>query len=65
VHTRQEYNELVARMYDKFPNVDKSGKNPSRLSRYPNVMRDGGSLQELWAIEGRVPRAKREKVARP
>ncbi len=53
VKTRAEYDHLVRRIYDKVPGIDKSVKNPSRLTRVPNVMRDNGNMQELLAVNSR------------
>lgn len=53
--TRAEYDALVNRIYTKFPSCDTSARNPSRLSRVPNVKRDNNVLQALLAKRGRVP----------
>jgi hypothetical protein len=37
LETRAEYDALVRRIYDRVPGVDKSCKNPSRLSRVPGA----------------------------
>lgn len=52
---RAEYDALVKRIYDKLPNVDKSGKNPSRFSRAPNAIRDNGMQQSLMEVRQRIP----------
>lgn len=38
--------------------VDESCKNPSRLSRYPGVLRDNGELQKLLFLTERISRNK-------
>lgn len=51
-----QYRMLVSRIYSKLPTVDKSGKNPSRFTRVPGVLRvDTGKFQELLASNGRIP----------
>lgn len=60
--TRTEYNRLVSRIYTAVGNdiVDKTCKNPSRLSRIPGHLRkDTGKIQELLYARGRV---KNEKI---
>lgn len=52
---RAEYDALVKRIYAKLPNVDKSGKNPSRFSRAPNAIRDNGMQQSLMEVKQRIP----------
>lgn len=52
---KAEYDALVARIYAKVPNCDKSTKNASRLSRVPEAVRDNGNKQTLIYIDGRVP----------
>lgn len=54
---RAEYDALVRRIYAKLPMVDKSVKNPSRLSRAPDAMRDNGNKQHLIHVKGRVSRS--------
>lgn len=55
-HNRAEYDALVYRIYKKLaPNVDKANKNPSRLSRVPNAMRDN-YRQTLFRVGPRVPK---------
>jgi Primase C terminal 1 (PriCT-1) len=44
---RAEYDALVRRIYAKLPMVDRSVKNPSRLSRVPNSVRDNENVQHL------------------
>jgi hypothetical protein len=44
---KTEYDLVAKRLHAAVPNADKSTKNPSRLSRCPDVMRDNGKLQEL------------------
>lgn len=52
--TREEYDELVRRIYAKVPGADKSVKNPSRLSRNPGAIRDNGNEQTLIDLRPRV-----------
>ena len=52
---RLEYDALVKRIYAKLPNVDASGKNPSRFSRNPNATRDNGRQQSLMEVKQRIP----------
>lgn len=58
---RHDYAQLVARVYSalggKLAGLDESTKNPSRLTRTPNAVRDNGVMQELIEVVGRVPRA--------
>lgn len=51
---RAEYDALVRRIYEKLPTVDKSGKNPSRLSRTPGAYRDNGTLQAEIEVRNRI-----------
>lgn len=54
---RKEYDQLVKRIYGAVGNalVDKSCKNPSRLSRLPfHLRRDTDRLQTLKAVNGRI-----------
>lgn len=52
------YRALVHSIYTKLPTVDKSGKNPSRFTRVPGVLRvETGQFQELLYNAGRVPLA--------
>lgn len=53
--SRDEYRELVKRVYTKLKHVDHSTSNPSRLSRAPGATRDNGKQQTLIAVQGRVP----------
>jgi len=54
--TYVEYMSIAERIAKHVPKLDPSCKNPSRLSRIPNVMRpDTGKAQELLFVGGRVP----------
>jgi hypothetical protein len=56
-----EYRALVKRIYAKLaPHVDTSTGNPSRFSRIPGAIRDGGREQSLLACLKRVPNEKLE-----
>ncbi len=55
--TKDEYDTLVRRIYDRLPDVDKSTKNCSRFSRTPMALRDTGALQDLVEVRERVSRA--------
>jgi len=58
---REEYNELVKRIYRKLPGVDTSCSNPSRFSRTPGALRsDTGQHQTLIELKSRVPREELE-----
>lgn len=50
---KQEYDRLVRRIYAKLPGVDRSGKNPSRFTRAPGVLR-GDVRQELLDVRPRT-----------
>jgi len=64
--TREEYDELVKRIYRKLPDVDKSCSNPSRFSRAPGAFRnDTGKEQTLIELKQRVPRAELERWLPP
>lgn len=52
-----EYDALVRRIYVQMPMVDRAVKNPSRLSRTPNAIRDNGNVQHLVHIKNRISRA--------
>lgn len=52
---RASYDKLVSRIYSRFPNCDKSCKNPSRLSRNPDAYRaDTNKKQSIEAVRSRV-----------
>lgn len=54
-----DYRRAVRGLMEAVPEADKSTKNPSRLSRLPNVIRpDTGLLQELVYLGNRVDIAK-------
>lgn len=63
--SRAAYDALVSRIYAKFPTCDTSARNPSRLSRVPNVKRDNNVLQALIAKRGRVSHAVLEEWLGP
>jgi hypothetical protein len=42
--------------------VDLSCKNPSRLSRYPGVLRDNGNVQELMFLGNRVSKDEFDRI---
>lgn len=48
--SRLEYDALVRRIHAKVPQCDKSTKNPSRLSRCPEVLRDSENMQTLVTV---------------
>lgn len=52
--TREDYDRLVRRIYDRVPNADKAAKNPSRFSRTPDAMRENDRKQHLIHVRGRV-----------
>lgn len=54
---RAEYDELVKRVYARFPDADPANKNPSRLSRTPGAIRDNGNLQRLQFVGKRISQA--------
>ena len=59
--SREEYALLVRRIHDVVKLADKSARNPSRFSRYPNTIRpDTGLKQELVELWERVPNAELE-----
>lgn len=50
-----EYADIAKRLHMKFPNADKSTKNPSRLARLPGVLRqDTNKMQKLIELRTRV-----------
>lgn len=51
---RQMYDKVVKAIYDKYPQVDKSTKNPSRLSRLGDGERDNGNAQTIVKLSTRV-----------
>ena len=77
--TKDEYDELVRRVFKAIPEADQANKNPSRLSRIPNAYREGkktvqklawvldrvdNEVLEKWLIDKGVPKEeKREKKA--
>lgn len=55
---RDEYDRVVGWIHNILSEIDHSTKNPSRLTRFPNVVRvDKGLLQELIEVRGRVRNA--------
>lgn len=55
---RAEYDALIRRIYTKVQVMDRSVKNPSRLSRTPGAIRDNGNEQTLIEdLVGRVSRS--------
>jgi hypothetical protein len=55
---KQDYKDLVKRVYDKLGGaavVDTATSNPSRFSRVPGVMRENGKEQALIEIHDRIP----------
>jgi len=54
--TKDDYDKLVRRIYDRLPDVDKSAKNPSRFSRAPGAKRDSGAVQDLIEVKEQVTR---------
>lgn len=56
VKTEKEYRQLTSAIYQAIKEADKSCKNPSRLSRFPNAYRsDKNARQELLYVGDRVP----------
>lgn len=53
---RAEYDALIRRIYTKVQVMDRSTKNPSRLSRTPKATRSNGNKQKLLRDYGRTYR---------
>lgn len=58
--TREEYDKLVRRIYDRVPGVDRQNSNPSRFSRSPEAPRDNGYRQDLITVRNRISRLELE-----
>lgn len=55
LHSLTEYKHVARRLFKLFPNADSSCRNPSRLSRLPQVLRpDTGRMQELRYLGQRL-----------
>lgn len=48
--SREEYDRLVKRIYDRVPEADRAAKNPSRFSRTPGAKRNNGKTQHLISV---------------
>lgn len=59
--TKDEYDEMVRRIFKAIPEADQANKNPSRLSRVPNAYREGKkTVQKLAVVLDRVDNQKIE-----